>query len=348
MIWTCPGSATLPVYYFSGEDRQMSTSTQVMETEGGSPVRQLDQQGFQQLVQALIGNISRSVVISEESIRYVLLGLVSQGHILLEDTPGVGKTLMAKTLAQSIQGRFSRVQCTPDLLPSDITGTSIFNMQQNLFEFKPGPVFSNVLIADEINRTGPRTQAALLEAMAEFQVSADGDVYLLPRPFMVIATQNMVESHGIFPLPDSQLDRFLISMSLGLPSSAQEIEILSRAEHGTQEVSTVLTTQDVLAMQATVKQVQVGLPMKEYLVNISRATREHPQVSRGASPRGTVLLQGAAQGWAAFEGRNFLIPEDVKKVAPIVLPHRIATHPGSDMHNRDIVHEILDNVAVPV
>lgn len=326
----------------------MSTTTQVVNTEGDAPTGPLDQQSFQQLVQGLIANISSSVVISEESIRYVLLGLVAQGHILLEDTPGVGKTLMAKTLAQSIQGRFSRVQCTPDLLPSDITGTSVFNMQQNHFEFKPGPVFSNILIADEINRTGPRTQAALLEAMAEFQVSADGDVYPLPRPFMVIATQNMVESHGIFPLPDSQLDRFLIRMSLGLPSPAQEIEILSRSEHSLQGVSPVLTTQEVIAMQATVKKVQVALPVKEYLVNIAQATREHPQVSRGVSPRGTVLLQSASQGWAAFEGRDFLIPEDVKKVTPMVLPHRIAAHPGSDMDNREIVQEILDKVTVPI
>jgi MoxR-like ATPase len=178
----------------------MSTSTQVMSTGDDTQTDALDQQRFQQLVHGLIGNISSAVIISEESIRYVLLGLVAQGHILLEDTPGVGKTLLAKTLAQSIQGRFSRVQCTPDLLPSNITGTSVFNMQQNLFEFKPGPVFSNILIADEINRTGPRTQAALLEAMAEFQVSADGELYLLPRPFMVIATQNMVESHGILEM----------------------------------------------------------------------------------------------------------------------------------------------------
>ena len=326
----------------------MSTSAQVVNTQDGTAPGPADQQRFQQLVQLLVRNISNSVVISEESIRYVLLGLIAQGHILLEDTPGVGKTLMAKTLAQSIDGRFSRVQCTPDLLPSDITGTSVFNMQRNVFEFKPGPVFSNILIADEINRTSPRTQAALLEAMAEFQVSADGDLFLLPRPFMVIATQNMLESHGIFPLPDSQLDRFLIRMSLGLPSPAQEIEILSRAEYALQAVSAVLTTQDVMSMQATVKKIQVALPVKEYLVNIAQTTREHPQVSRGVSPRGTVLLQSAAQGWAAFEGRDFLIPEDVKKVAPMVLPHRIATHPGSDMDSNDIIQEILDKVTVPV
>ncbi|MCH9011318.1 MAG: AAA family ATPase, partial [Chloroflexi bacterium] len=183
--------------------------------------------GFQELVSSLVENIAKAVVISQESIRFVVLGLITQGHILLEDTPGVGKTLMAKTLANSIQGKFSRVQCTPDLLPSDITGTSIFNMKESHFEFRPGPVFSNILIADEINRTGPRTQAALLEAMAEFQVSADGDIYPLPRPFLVIATQNMAESHGVFPLPDSQLDRFLIRMSLGIPSVEQEVEILS-------------------------------------------------------------------------------------------------------------------------
>ena len=327
----------------------MSTSTQITaQTGNDAPSLKADKKRFQDLLEALQSNISRTVVVSDESIRYVLLGLVAQGHILLEDTPGVGKTLMAKTLAQSIQGRFSRVQCTPDLLPSDITGTSIFNMQQNQFEFKPGPVFSNILIADEINRTGPRTQAALLEAMAEFQVSADGEIYPLPRPFMVIATQNMVESHGIFPLPDSQLDRFLIRMSLGLPSPAQEIEILSRAEHDLSQVSPVLTTQDVMQMQRAVREVSVALPVKEYIVNLAQATRDHAVVSRGVSPRGTVLLQSAAQGWASFEGRDYLIPEDVKKVAPLVLPHRIASHPGSDMSHDEVVEEILGKISVPL
>jgi MoxR-like ATPase len=326
----------------------MYTQTTVVIDEGGVASPPIDLRQFQRLTDSLISNISRTVVVSEESIRYVLLGLVAQGHILLEDTPGVGKTLMAKTLAQSIQGRFSRLQCTPDLLPSDITGTSIYNMQQSHFEFKPGPVFSNILVADEINRTGPRTQAALLEAMAEFQVSADGEVYPLPRPFMVIATQNMAESHGIFPLPDSQLDRFLIRMSLALPTQSQEIEILCRAEHGLRQVSPVVTTQDVLEMQHTVKQVNVSLPVKEYLVNLARATREHGMVARGVSPRGTVLLQYAAQGWAAFEGRSYLVPEDVKQVAPMVLPHRIAAIAGSDMAAGQIIEEILNSVPVPL
>jgi MoxR-like ATPase len=299
-------------------------------------------------VDALVKNITSTVVVSELSARYVLLGLVSQGHILLEDTPGVGKTLMSKTLAQSIQGRFSRVQCTADLLPSDITGTSVFNMQQNHFEFKPGPVFSNVLVADEINRTGPRTQAALLEAMAEFQVSADGELYLLPRPFIVIATQNMAESHGVFPLPDSQLDRFLIRISLGLPSAAQEIEILSRAEHGPADVSPVVTTQDVIAMQKYVRQVDVAFPIKQYIVNIARITRGHSAISRGVSPRGTVLLQQAAQGWASFEGRNYMIPEDVKHVAPLVLPHRVDMRRGTDLTSSEVIREILESVPIPL
>lgn len=305
-------------------------------------------QWFQERLEALGKNLSSAVVVSEITTRYVLLGLVSQGHILLEDTPGVGKTLLAKTLAQSIQGRFTRVQCTPDLLPSDITGTSVFNMQESHFEFKPGPVFSNVLLADEVNRTGPRTQAALLEAMAEFQVSADGEIYPLPRPFIVIATQNMSESHGVFPLPDSQLDRFLIRTSMGMPSAKQEIEILSRSTHGQISVSPVVTTKDVVAMQELVRQVKASDPVKQYIVNIVRETRENAAVSRGVSPRGSVLLQRAAQGWAAFEGRSYLIPEDVKAVAPLVLPHRIDIRRGSDALADDIIREILELVTVPL
>ncbi len=313
-----------------------------------APAPTMGQRQFQEKLQALIANISRVVVCDEEIVRQVLLGLLADGHILLEDTPGVGKTLMAKTIAQSIEGKFTRVQCTPDLLPSDITGTSIFNLLEARFEFRPGPVFANILLADEINRTGPRTQSALLEAMAEGQVTADGAVHALPRPFMVIATQNLAESHGVFPLPDSQLDRFLISMSMGLPTPDQEIEILSRAEHGLVGASPVLTTEDVLAMQEVVQRVNVALPVKEYLVNIARATREHPLVTRGVSPRGSVLLLHAAQAWAAFEGRDFLVPEDVKYTAPLVLPHRIALRLGSSMTRAEVVREVLRSVPVPV
>ena len=267
---------------------------------------------------------------------------------LLEGTPGVGKTLIAKTLAQSIKGTFARVQCTPDLLPSDITGTSIFNLQESRFEFRQGPVFSNILLADEINRANPRTQSALLEAMGEFQVSADGETYRLPRPFMVIGTQNKTESHGVFPLPDSQLDRFLIRMSIGTPEAHQEVEILSRAEHALPPIFPVMTAQDIVAMQDVVRQVNLSLPLKEYLVNLARASRGHSSVARGVSPRGTALLQRAAQAWAAFEDRDFVIPEDVKRVAPLVLAHRMVPNAVAGLSQSEVVRELLETVPVPL
>ena len=203
-------------------------------TQGGEVI---GLERFQERFSALASNVAKVVVAPQRTVHYALLGLFAQGHILLEDLPGVGKTLLAKTIAQSIAGRFTRIQFTPDLLPTDITGTSVFNLQQNQFEFVPGPIFANIVLADEVNRTGPRTQSALLEAMGEHQVTADGEQRLLPSPFMVIATQNMVESYGTFPLPNSQLDRFLISMNVGLPSLEQELEILNRSEHGPIEVA---------------------------------------------------------------------------------------------------------------
>ena len=303
---------------------------------------------FRRSLTALVESLRGAVVASEETVRYVLLGLVCEGHVLLQDEPGVGKTLMAKALAGSMDGTFSRIQCTPDLLPSDITGTSILDMRENRFQFQPGPVFSNVLVADEVNRTTPRTQSALLEAMAEFQVSADGLLHPLPRPFMVVATQNMPESHGVFPLPDSQLDRFLISMSLGLPSARQEVEILSRTEHEPPKISPVVTTDEVLGMQQAVRSVVVAPPLKEYIVSLARSSREHPAAVRGVSPRGTVLLQHAAQGWAAFDGRSYVVPEDVKTVAPLVLPHRIAARAPGTSAGAEIIREVLQSVPVPL
>ncbi|MBM3944113.1 MAG: MoxR family ATPase [SAR202 cluster bacterium] len=308
----------------------------------------LSQNEFNERLARLVKNVSSRVVVREETLRHVLLGLFTDGHVLLEDTPGVGKTLLAKTIAHSIDGRFARIQCTPDLLPSDITGSSIYNMKEGRFDFVPGPVFANILLADEVNRTGPRTQSALLESMAEKQVSADGVMHALPRPFMVIATQNSSESHGIFPLPDSQLDRFLISMSLGLPSAEDEVEILSREEHGASDVSHVLTSGDILAMQELVTAVSVALPVKEYIVALCRATREHPLIRRGVSPRGSVSLQRAAQGWAAFGGRGFLSPDDVKHVAPLVLAHRLLTRPGANIAPAELIREILTTVPVPL
>ena len=218
---------------------------------------------FEDRFSALADNVAQVVVSSQRTIRFALLGLFAEGHVLLEDLPGVGKTLLAKTISQSVSGRYSRIQFTPDLLPTDITGTSVFNLRDNTFEFVPGPVFSNIVLADEVNRTGPRTQSALLEAMGEHQVTVDGASRPLPRPFMVIATQNMVESHGTFPLPNSQLDRFLISMNIGLPNRQQELEILNRSEHGLPEVTPVLSAEEVVEMQGTVKQVHVAVPVKQ-------------------------------------------------------------------------------------
>ena len=303
---------------------------------------------FHERFAALASNIALVVVASERTIQSALLGLFAQGHVLLEDLPGVGKTLLSKTIAQSLAGRFSRIQFTPDLLPSDITGSSIFDLRQSRFEFVPGPIFANIVLVDEVNRTGPRTQSALLEAMGEYQVTADGVQHTLPRPFMVIATQNLVESHGTFPLPNSQLDRFLVSTSIGLPTPQQELEILSRSEHGLPEVAPVLSVDEVVEMQDTVRQVQVALPVRQYIVNLVGATREHPAVVVGVSPRGAVALLRAAQGWAAFGGRDFVVPEDVKEVAPMVLSHRAVVDGGAGMQPKEVVGELLDSVPVPL
>ncbi len=303
---------------------------------------------FESNLSSLIENVQRVVVAERETIRFSLLALFTESHVLLEDLPGVGKTLLAKTIARSIDGKFTRIQFTPDLLPTDITGTSVFNLSANRFEFVPGPVFANVMLADELNRAGPRTQSALLEAMGERQVSADGSMLSLPKPFLVIATQNLADSHGTFPLPYSQLDRFAISMGVGYPDADQEIDILSRSEHGLPDVGPVLTIEDVIDMQTTVRNVQVALPVKEYIVHILRASREHPAVSIGVSPRGGTHLQRTAQAWAAFEGRSFTVPDDVQRVAPNVLRHRIILGTGHRTTADEIIADVLAGVAVPL
>ena len=306
---------------------------------------------FRDRYDALSTNISQVVVTTRRTIDMALLGLFAGGHILLEDLPGVGKTLLAKTIAQSIAGQFSRIQFTPDLLPTDITGTSIYDMPNNRFDFVPGPIFANIVLADELNRTGPRTQSALLEAMAEFQVTTDRTVRHLPRPFMVIATQNLVESYGTFPLPNSQLDRFLVAMEIGLPTAVQEMEILNRSEHGLPTVEPVLTVEEVMQMQDPVRQVQVAVPVKQYIANLLAATRTHASITVGASPRGGVALMRASQGWAAFQGRDFVVPEDIKEIAPYVLSHRViseSSYTGSAGMAGEAIREILGTVPVPV
>ena len=305
--------------------------------------------GFQERFNKIADNIASVVVTSPKNINLAILGLFAQGHVLLEDLPGVGKTLLAKTIADSIEGKFSRIQFTSDLLPTDITGTSIFNMQNQSFEFVPGPVFANIVVADELNRAGPRTQGALLEAMAEGQVTADGQQWKLPKPFLIVATQNLIENHGTYPLPNSQLDRFMISMSLGLPNLEQEVEILDRSERGDITVEAVATADEIIEMQTTVREIEVSRPVKEYVVNLASATRDSADILVGVSPRGSAALVRACQAWAAIAGRDFTIPEDMQELAPNVWGHRLITRPEAEYSSgAEAVAEVLKSVPVPL
>ena len=304
--------------------------------------------GFQDRFNDIANNVAGVVVPSQKNIHLALLGLFAQGHVLLDDLPGVGKTLLAKTIADSIEGKFSRIQFTSDLLPTDITGTSVFDRQNQTFEFVPGPIFANVIVADELNRAGPRTQGALLEAMAEGQVSADGKRWALPQPFLIVATQNMIESHGTYPLPNSQLDRFMVSMSLGLPSLEQEVEILDRSEHGVATVGAVATAEEIVAMQRTALSVEVSRPIKEYVVHLAAATRQNDDIVVGVSPRGSAALVRACQAWAAISGRDFTVPEDVQELAPYVWGHRLITRPEAEFSSGSkAVSRVLRSVTVP-
>ena len=289
----------------------------------------------------------------QEVIDYVVAALVAGGSVLLEDVPGVGKTTLAKALAASLDLDFQRVQCTPDLLPSDIFGFSIFNPQQGTFSFRRGPIFCNILLLDEVNRASPRTQSALLEAMAEKQVTIEGTHYALPPPFMVIATQNPAGYRGTFPLPESQLDRFLFQLSLGYPDVVSEVEMLFDQSHfhPLEKITAVLTKEELIACQTQVRLVRVEQEVAKYLVEIVRQTREDPRLKVGCSPRGSLMLFRAAQAFAFLEQRNYVLPDDVQRAAPLVLPHRIVTSKSSDalFHAQlEIVQSILKQVDVPV
>ncbi|MBS1245645.1 MAG: uncharacterized protein H6R36_300 [Chloroflexi bacterium] len=298
-------------------------------------------------------NIQRVIVGKDEQIELALVAVLCEGHILVEDVPGIGKTTLAKALAASLGCTFRRIQFTPDLLPSDVTGINYYNQKQQEWEFRAGPVFAQVVLADEINRATPRTQSALLEAMQERQVTVDGDTRPLPRPFLVLATQNPIELEGTFPLPEAQIDRFFIKLPIGYPTVDEENSILLRFERTDPLVglSPVVSTEELLAMQKQVREVRVEASVREYVVAIARATREHAEVALGASPRGTMALYHAAQAWAAIRGRAFVVPDDVKRLAPYVLTHRILIQPQVRLRGRkpeEVVVEIVDTVPVPV
>ncbi len=308
---------------------------------------------FTQFAKTIQANIGRVIVGKADAAELLLVSLLAEGHVLIEDVPGIGKTTLAKTLSRSLDCSFARIQFTPDLLPSDVTGLSIFNQRTQAFEFRAGPVFSQILLADEINRATPRTQSALLEAMQERQATTDGQTYPLPRPFLVLATQSPIELEGTFPLPEAQLDRFLMQVKLGYPTAEQEEDILVRYQGGDPlvELSPVASAADVIALQAQAREIHVNPDVRRYITQVTRTTREHPAVDLGVSPRGTLALFRASQALAALRGRDYVIPSDVQHLCAPVLTHRVHISPQVRLRGRtpgQVIAEITAAVPVPV
>lgn len=308
---------------------------------------------FSEFAQTIRQNVAKVIIGKDDAIELMLIALLCDGHLLLEDVPGVGKTTLAKALARSIDCTFARIQFTPDLLPSDVTGINYYNQKNQDFEFRPGPVFSQVLLGDEINRATPRTQAALLEAMQEQQVTLDNETYVLPRPFLTIATQNPIELEGTFPLPEAQLDRFLLQIRLGYPGFDEEEEILLHYERQDplKELQAVVTAEQIIELQKNVRAIHVNEDVGRYIVKIVRSTREHESAELGVSPRGTLALYRASQAFAAIRGRDYVIPSDVQFLCPPLLTHRIHISPQTRLRGRtpeQIVAEIAETIPVPV
>lgn len=304
-------------------------------------------------VALLKSNIQKAFKGEEKIVDLVITTLVAGGHLLIEDRPGVGKTTLAKALARSINGIFSRIQFTSDLLPTDITGTTVFNTETHEFEFKPGPIFANIILADEINRATPKTQSSLLEAMSEYQVTVDKKTYPLKRPFMVIATQNPYEYYGTYPLPESELDRFMIRISIGYPKREQEKSLMKTGEYDPAlKLKPILECENIIQLQEIVSSVKVDEAIVEYIMNIVEATRNHPMVKLGASPRGAIMLYRAAQSYALIKGRNFVIPDDIQELLVPVLAHRLVNHENdiisSNKLNEAIIEEIKNEIEVPI
>ncbi len=306
----------------------------------------------QEVAEKIIDNVERVIIGKRSEVELILVALICEGHVLINDIPGVGKTMLAKAMAKSLGCTFKRIQFTPDMLPSDVTGVSIFDQKRREFVFRPGPVMAQIVLTDEINRATPKTQSALLEAMQERQVTVDGVTHPLEAPFIVLATQNPIEYEGTFPLPEAQLDRFLVQISLGYPSPADEIAILDsqRYRHPIEEIGQVVALEELLEVQEEIKEVYVHEALKEYMVALVGATRKHPDLYLGASPRGSLALYRTGQARAAIRGRDYVTPDDIKALAKATLAHRLIVHPAARIKEVDpkaIVDELLASVAVP-
>lgn len=312
----------------------------------------MEVQQIQELANRLKGNVSRVIVGKEEAVELLLTAIIASGHVLLEDVPGTGKTLLAKSLSASMECSFQRIQFTPDLLPSDLTGINFYNQKEGDFNFRPGPLFANMVLADEINRATPRTQASLLECMEERQISVDGETHILGRPFIVLATQNPIDNQGTFPLPEAQMDRFMLKMSLGYPSMNEGVEILKRTSSsgGSQKLLPVVSQEEIIEAQSSYMTVRVQEDLLRYIIQIAEATRNHADVSLGVSPRGTQALLRAVQAFAAVRGRDYVLPDDIKHMVPSVLSHRLVFR--NRLQQREgraelLLQEILHQVPVP-
>ncbi|WP_339198373.1 MoxR family ATPase [Paenibacillus sp. FSL P4-0176] len=309
-------------------------------------------QGMERMNQQLMDHVGKVIVGKEHTIELVMTAIIASGHVLLEDVPGTGKTMLAKSVASSLDCTFQRIQFTPDLLPSDLTGIHFFNQKEGDFEFRPGPLFANLVLADEINRATPRTQSSLLECMEERQISIDGSTRQLERPFIVIATQNPVDNQGTFPLPEAQMDRFMMKIRMGYPSSEESVEILRRtvASRSVDDLSAVISREELLKAQDTYKTVQINEDLLRYIIQLTEATRQHPELSLGVSPRGAQALLKASQAWAALHGRDFVLPDDIKVLAEPVLAHRLVFRNRIRQQEglaERIIQELLNQIEVP-